>query len=52
MFVDLNGGRWEPDPPNADEAEAAMIAVAACEVDEGWLATWLRERVVFAPPAR
>jgi death-on-curing protein len=47
MFIDLNGGRWDPDPPNVDEAEAAMLAVAAHEVDEDWLATWLRERVVF-----
>ncbi len=29
MFVDLNEGRWEPDPPNVDEAERAMMAVAA-----------------------
>jgi death-on-curing protein len=47
MFVDLNGGAWEPDPPNVDDAEAAMLTVAAHEVDEAWLADWLRERVHF-----
>lgn len=47
MFIDLNVGRWDPDPPDLDEAEAAMLAVAAHEVDEAWFATWLRERVVF-----
>jgi death-on-curing protein len=48
MFVDLNGGAWDPDPPDVDDAEAAMLAVAAREVDEAWLAQWLRERVHFA----
>jgi len=47
MFVDLNGGAWDPDPPDVDNAEAAMLAVAAHEVDEAWLAQWLRERVHF-----
>lgn len=47
MFVDLNQGRWEPDPPDIDEAESAMLAVAAHDVDEEWLARWLRERVRF-----
>jgi death-on-curing protein len=48
MFVDLNTGVWDPDPPDVDDAEAAMLAVAAHEVDEAWLAQWLRERVHFA----
>ena len=48
MFVDLNGGVWDPDPPNVDDAEVAMLAVAAHEVDEAWFARWLRERVHFA----
>lgn len=47
MFVDLNGGAWDPDPPNVDDAEAAMLTVAAHEVDEAWVADWLRERVRF-----
>ena len=45
MFVDLNGGSWDPDPPEVDQAEAAMLAVAAHEVDEAWLADWLSQRV-------
>ena len=44
MFLDLNGFEWEPDPPDVDEAEVAMLAVAAGEVDEAWLASWLSER--------
>ncbi len=48
MFIDLNDGTWEPDPPNVDDAETAMLKVAAGEVDEQWFATWLRERVRFA----
>jgi death-on-curing protein len=47
MFIDLNDGTWEPDPPNVDEAETAMLSVAAGEVDEQWLAAWLRDRVRF-----
>lgn len=45
MFVDLNSGHWDPDPPNVDEAEAAMVAVAGRELDESQFAAWLRERV-------
>jgi death-on-curing protein len=47
MFIDLNGGRWNPDPPNVDEAEEAMLAVAAHDVDESWLSRWLGDRVLF-----
>lgn len=47
MFLDLNGVSWNPDPPDVDEAETAMLAVAAHEVDEPWFATWLRARTVF-----
>ena len=45
LFIDLNNGVWYPDPPDVDQAEEAMLAVAAREVDESWLAEWLRERV-------
>jgi prophage maintenance system killer protein len=31
-----------------NDAERAMLAVAAHEVDEAWVASWLRERVRFA----
>ncbi len=44
MFLDLNDVVWDPDPPDVDEAEEAMQAVAAHEVDEAWFATWLRQR--------
>ena len=50
MFIDLNHGAWQPEPPNVDEAEEAMLAIAAGEVDEAWTAGWLRERVSFDPP--
>jgi death on curing protein len=44
MFLDLNAIGWTPDPPDVDEAEAMMLAVAAHEVDEHWVADWLRPR--------
>ncbi len=47
MFIDLNDGTWDPDPPDIDQAEEAMLAIAAGEVDETWTAAWLRERVRF-----
>jgi len=45
LFLDLNGIVWSPDPPDVDDAEQAMLAVAAHEVDESWFADWLRQRV-------
>lgn len=47
LFIDLNDGAWNPDSPDVDEAEQAMLAVAAGEVDEERLAAWLRARVRF-----
>lgn len=47
MFVDLNRGVWEPDPLDVNQAEQAMPAIAAGEVDEAWAADWLRDRVRF-----
>ena len=47
VFIDLNGGVWDPDPPDVDDAEQAMLAVAAGEVDEAWFADWLGARVRF-----
>ena len=41
----LNGIVWSPDPPDVDEAEQAMLAVAAHDVEEPWFADWLRDRV-------
>ena len=47
LFIDLNGGTWDPDPPDVDDAEQTMLAVASGEIDEAELAAWLRERLVF-----
>lgn len=47
LFIDVNDGTWDPDPPDVDEAEQAMLAVASGEIDEAELAVWLRERVAF-----
>ena len=47
LFIDLNDGSWNEGHPNVDDAVEAMFAVAAREVDETWLASWLRERVTF-----
>lgn len=47
MFIDLNKGRWDPYPPDVDDAEQTMLAVAAGEIDEQALAQWLRGRIVF-----
>ncbi len=43
LFIDLNDGVWDPDPPDIDQAEEAMLAIAAGDVDEAWTAQWLRE---------
>ncbi|TFH21221.1 MAG: type II toxin-antitoxin system death-on-curing family toxin [Acidimicrobiales bacterium] len=47
LFIDLNDGSWNDERPDTDGAVEAMLAVAAREVDEAWLASWLRERVTF-----
>jgi len=51
MFIDLNGGAWDPNPPDIDKAEGAMLAIASGDVDEIWTAAWLRERVRFVDPS-
>ena len=43
-FLDLNGVVWDPDPPDVDETESAVPAMAAHEVDEAWIANSLRQR--------
>ena len=47
LFVDLNDGTWSAGGPDVDGAVDAMLAVAARDVDEAWLAAWLRERISF-----
>jgi death-on-curing protein len=41
LFVDINGWVWEP-KPSIDDAEAAVLAVAAGQWDEAATAEWLR----------
>lgn len=48
LFIDLNGGRWDPDPPDVDDAERTMLAIAAGEIDEATVSDWLQVRVHFA----
>lgn len=48
MFIDLNGGEWQPDPPNVDDAEQAMLAIAARKLTETEFADWLRSRIQFS----
>lgn len=47
LFLDLNGARFFPDLPEVDDAESAMLRIAAREVDEEWVVRWLNERVQF-----
>lgn len=46
-FVDLNGWSWNP-RPTTDEAERAVLAIAAREWDETATASWLRDHIT--PP--
>lgn len=47
LFVDLNGGHWDPDPPDADAAVQTMLDIASRQMDEKSFADWLRQRVRF-----
>lgn len=47
LFLDLNGIAWSPDPPEIDDAEQAILAIAAHEVDEAWAAEWLSTHAHF-----
>ena len=42
LFVDLNDWTWVP-TPEIDDAEAAVLAIAAGEWDEADAATWLKQ---------
>jgi death on curing protein len=41
-FVDINGWQWQP-IPSVDDAERAMLAIAASDWNEADTAAWLRE---------
>jgi death-on-curing protein len=43
-FIDVNGWPWEP-MPTVDEAEQAMLAIAAGRWDHEQTAAWLAERL-------
>ena len=34
LFVDLNGGSWDPDPPDVEDAVHSMLDVVAHKTDE------------------
>jgi len=48
LFVDLNGWTWDPKPA-VEDAEQAVVKIAAGEWDEEAAARWLRGYLV--PPA-
>ena len=55
LFIDLNDGTWNNEHPDTDDAVEAMLAVAAREVDETWLANWLpthHELLTIKPPGK
>jgi death-on-curing protein len=49
LFIDINEWTWDP-KPSVDDAEAAVLAVAAGEWDEAATATWLREHLRQSEP--
>lgn len=44
VFLEINGWRWHS-APDVDEAERAVVAVAAGEWDHPQMAAWLRDRL-------
>ncbi len=49
-FVDQNGWTWDP-KPTVDDAEQAVVAIAAGEWDEAAAGEWLRARLDPPSPA-
>ncbi len=49
-FVDQNGWTWDP-KPTVDDAEQAVVAIAAGEWDEAAAGEWLRARLHPPSPA-
>ena len=50
LFVDINRWAWVPQP-SIDEAEAAVLAIAAGDWDETATAAWLRKHLRPLGPA-
>lgn len=44
LFVEINRWHWEP-KPSVDDAESAVLAIAAGEWDEALAAKWLRRHL-------
>jgi prophage maintenance system killer protein len=44
LFVEINGWRWMR-TPSIDDAERAVLAVAAGDWDEAQMADWLRQHL-------
>jgi death on curing protein len=44
LFIEMNAWHWS-EYPSVDEAERAVVAVAAGEWDEARTASWLRDRI-------
>ncbi len=49
VFLELNGAVWLEGQPDVDEAESAVLDVAAHHVDAAWFAAWLGERAILTP---
>lgn len=46
LFVDVNGWAWDP-KPTVEDAEVAVLAIAAGDWDEQTTAGWLRQHLVL-----
>jgi len=49
LFVEINGWKWDP-TPSVDDAELAVVAIAAGDWNEAGTADWLRRHL--SPPRR
>lgn len=47
LVIERNRGEWKPEPPDTDLSEEMTLLVAAGNVDEKWVADWLRGKVAF-----
>ena len=49
LFVETNGWTWDP-RPSVDDAEAAVLKIAAGELDEKAAGDWLRQHLASPNP--